>query len=371
MTAEAPQVKRQWVALPGSSCDIRVGAGAIQVMSKVMRVSSSAGSRRCAFVCEEGAPEEVAAEITRQLTDAGFVVSRSGMPAGPKARTLATVEALCDTLGSAKITADDMVCVLGGLDALSAASFVTSSWCGGTQLEQVPTDLAACVEASNSPRGIDVAGSSEMLATRPAAKYMFCDADVIDLDPQLASSLYARAVMATSALIESEAAVERLWDRAELLAEGDPVTVCEQLADTVKSRGKVISSTSIAVRQSLTFGTTFLRGMRDLIAPEVPDGLIIAEGVRFQSRIACGLEFLKVDDVLTSDELLDLLALDPITCDVDPQAMVDALKAACFARSSRFLLELPRATGRVRSSAVEDELLLEHATAWCASRRPA
>ena len=101
----------------------------------------------------------------------------------------------------------------------------------------------------------------------------------------------------------------------------------EQLADTVKSRGKVISSTSIAVRQSLTFGTTFLRGMRDLIAPEVPDGLIIAEGVRFQSRIACGLEFLKVDDVLTSDELLDLLALDPITCDVDPQAMVDALKA--------------------------------------------
>ena len=177
--------------------------------------------------------------------------------------------------------------------------------------------------------------------------------------------------MATSALCDSEQAVSRLWDRAELLVDGDVETLKDQIADTAKSRGHIIASTSIATRQTIEYGRTFERVLARLTNGTIPGGLLLAEAVRFQSRIACGLEFLKVDDVLTSDELLDLLALDPITCDVDPQAMVDALKAACFARSSRFLLELPRATGRVRSSAVEDELLLEHATAWCASRRPA
>ena len=173
---------------------------------------------------------------------------------------------------------------------------------------------------------------------------------------------------ARDALSAAGISVERLWDRADLIVDADVDTLSEQLADTVKSRGHVASSSSVAIKQSMAFGQTFIEATSALLGPEVPKGLLLAEGLRFQSRLAAAQELLSIDDVLTIDELLDLLALESITCSIEPTALVAQLKAERFRRSGRFLLQLPRGMGRVRAATVTDEMLLEHATAWCESR---
>ena len=366
MSNDVPSPIRQWIALPSTSCDVRVGPGALNFLSNMLK--SSVGSRSCLLVSPAGLAEDVLTEVRHQLSDAGFVTSTYEMPEDVAPRTLRATALLADALEAARITVDDLICVVGDVDLISAVGYVAGSWCGGTQLCQIPTDMLACVEAATTPRGIDVGGLREALCHKPAAKHHVCDSTVFDYTHDAPGSIAARALMVASAIIDSEASFGKLWDRAELIAAGDETTICAQIADTARSRGRVVANTSIATKQSIGFGLTFMHALRDLVPSTVPSGLLIAEGLRFQARISCGMDDCKVDDVLAIDDVLDMLDLPPIYCNVDPTDMVAALKKERFDRTNRFLLELPRDLGRVRPTAVNDDLLLEHATAWCATR---
>ena len=370
MSDKARGVIRQWVSMPGGSCDLRVGEGAIDIIGSVLK-GTPGKARTCALVMDASVSDELAERLRRELTDTGFVVRPVRLEGADGSCTLPAVDHLCGFLADVHVTSDDLVCAVGSTEVLSLCSFVCSAWCDGTPLAHVPTDLLAAISASTTPRGISVGDLPMMLATRGGAKYQICDLDVVDTDPSGEAAVHARALMATAALCDSEQALSRLWDRAELLLDGDVETLKDQLADTAKSRGHIVASTSIATRQSIEYGQTFARALTKLTDGNISPGLLLAEAVRFQSRIAAGTEILSVDDVLTMDELLDLLGLDPVSCDVNPEALVSALKEERFLRSSRFLLCLPRGIGRVRPASVDDEVLLEHASAWCASRASA
>lgn len=361
-------VLRQWVSVGGSSCDMRVGSEALRLVGPILK-GAVGRPRLCLLALEVGVDEALREKLRHALSDAGFELRLAELPSGPAARSLASVSALADQLAAEGITSDDLICAAGGADALSAVSYLAGSWCASTPLALVPTLLDACVECGTTPRGIDVAGKAELISVRPAAKYLIADLDHVDCDPGADASLLARAYMASSALADNEKAVERLWDRAELIAAGDLEALAAQLAECAKTRGHIISSTSIALRQTVGFGQTFMRALATLV-DDVAPGRLLAEGLRFQARLAAGMELVSVDDVLTIDELLDLLELEAPSCDVEPAALVRALKDERFSRSGRFLLALPTQVGRVRLSSVEDELLLEHATAWCAAHRP-
>lgn len=367
MSTDQKQIVRQWVSLPGGSCDVRVGPGAIDAMGVVVKAAVGK-PHACALVRGSGATDGVVELVRRQLTDAGFAVSLVSLDDLGNPRTLEGASRLAAELLSAHITSDDLVCAVGNADLLSLAAYVSSSWCAGTPLVHVPTDMASAIIASTTPLGLDVGDSAQMLATKTGAKHEICDPGFWDLAADTPDSLMARALMAVSAICDAEKPVERLWDRADLIVDADVDTLSEQLADTVKSRGHVASSSSVAIKQSMAFGQTFMEATSALLGPEVPKGLLLAEGLRFQSRLAAAQELLSIDDVLTIDELLDLLALEPITCSIEPTALVAQLKAERFRRSGRFLLQLPRGMGRVRAATVTDEMLLEHATAWCESR---
>ncbi len=367
MSNNVSGVIRQWVSMPGGSCDLRVGSGAIDTLGSVLK-GSTGKPRTCALVTDNSVGEELAEHVRRELTDAGYLVRPVRLAGDVCACTLPAVEGLASSLAELHVTADDVVCAVGGSDVLSLSSFVCASWCAGTSLCHIPTDLFSAITASTTPSGIGVAGIPDMLATRGGAKYQLCDLDVVGTDPRDGASLDARAIMAASALCDSEQAVSRLWDRAELLVDGDVETLKDQLADTAKSRGHLIASTSIATRQTIDYGQTFVRALTRLTGGSIPRGQLLGEAIRFQSRIAAAMEILSVDDVLTMDELLDLLGLEPVSADVDPDELVSALKEERFLRSSRFILCLPRGIGRVRPASVDDDLLAEHASAWCATR---
>lgn len=358
---------RQWVAMPGGSCDMRLGTSVIEEASAVLK--GSVGKPRASVILvEEGMGADVVERVRRQLASAGFSTERLATPASGS-RSLDVAKAVFEGLDAARVTGDDLVVALGGPDALSLASYVCAQWCGGTSLVMVPSGKTALLEAVLCPRGIDVGGCELALSLRPCAKHVLFDFDVV-AGADREDELMARVLMVVTAMCDSEKTFSRLWDRAQDICAGVPTVVVEQLQDTLKARGKILSSTALALRQSLEYGESFARALLRLVDGLAPS-TARAEALRFQARLAAGEGHLEVDDVLAQDELLEMLELPLLEADVDPHELLDALRAERFLRSNRFLLGLPRALGRVRLATVTDELIGEHVAAWCASRATA
>lgn len=360
----APRAARQWVVMRGASMDLRVGPGALAEFPHVLR-SAAGKPQLCALVHEAGAPGDVVRTLHDNLCAEGFDVVTSAFEA--PTCDLAAVASFSALLDEARVTRDDLVLAVGGYETLSVASFVCGAWCGGVQLAEVPLDLASAVTSATTPRALDAAGRPCLLEQGATARYTTLDLDVLAAGTTDADRRLAHALMVQTALCESDRSFGRLWDSAEDVAAGDAAALCAQLADTLKSRGKVSSSNSAALRQSLELGTTFATALRSL-APEVEPGVALADGMRFAARLGVVQDGLSIDDMLAIDEVLERLGVGTACVGVDPARLVEAIRAERYGRTRRFMLAVPRALGRVRLSVMTEELLTEHVTAWCASR---
>lgn len=362
------RAKRQWVNLCGSSLDARVGDDLIGTMGNDLR--AYVGKPRAAVLASvPEAPADVVEAIRRDLSDVGFFVHMIDLPSGPEASSIAALESVFEGIAEIGVTGDDIAVAVGGVRALSTMSFACKSWCGGLTLAQVPLDPATALLAGVTPLALDLPGKKDRMVTQDgSARYVYCDLDVVDATRTDEAALLARALFAASAMADSDKTFGRLFDRANDIAALDRAAICDQMVDCMKSRGKIVSSTSVAVRQSIDYGTTFVHALRPLVGEDVPSSTLLAEAMRFSARLSVAQGGLSIDDMLTQDELLDRLELGYVECAVDPTRMAAALKAERFRRSNKFMLELPRALGRVRLAAVEDDQLVEHTTAWCSSR---
>ena len=78
---------------------------------------------------------------------------------------------------------------------------------------------------------------------------------------------------------------------------------------------------------------------------------------------------LSLDDMLAIDELLDLMDIGTVICDLDERDLVASFLHQKNLRSRRNMLEIPLAMGRVRLASVENDMLKEHIGAWCDAHR--
>ena len=178
--------------------------------------------------------------------------------------------------------------------------------------------------------------------------------------------------MAATAMADSSKAFETLFDATDGLVAGDLNALTEQLTATLRSRGKVVASTSVAVRQSIAYGQSFVAALSGLVGADVPRSAMLADALRFCARLAVASGELSLDDMFTQDELLERLELGSVDCLVDADALYRRASrrgGSCVPTASwwryRALL------GRVRLTNVEEATLREHVGAWCAARSQA
>jgi 3-dehydroquinate synthetase len=361
---EVPK-KRQWVTLRGTSMDLRAGTGIVSDIGHDLK-SSVGRPHVCALARTAEAPAELVEALRRDLTDEGFLVKTINLPSGEKAADVSAAGALYASLAAAEVTSDDLVCAVGDEKALSLAGYVCPDWCGGVMLAVVPLDLRSALLASVTPRALDAAGVPEMVSRDAQTRFEICDLDVVGTaDADSEDVLFSRAVMVSTAMADSDKAFGKLWDATDEIVAGNRVALCEQIVETVRSRGKIVASSSLAIRQSIGYGQTFSAALRSLVPAEVPDSAIFAEAMRFAARLSAGLGNFEIDDVFTQDDLLERLGLGEVRARVEPEALLAAIKAERFRRSNRFMLALPRSLGRVRLTLVEEDVLAEHVAAWC------
>lgn len=359
--------KRQWVTLRGSSMDLRVGAGIVDGIAH--DISSAIGRpRACALAVEPGAPADLVETLRRGLTDQGFQVHVFDLPAGEEAHAFSSIEKVFAGLAEAGITSDDLVVAVGHEGSLSLAGASCAHWCGQVMIAEVPLDLASAITSAVTPRGLDVAGRQRMVVLDGTARFEICDLDVLLANSTEEDVLFARAMMVAAAMADSDKAVGALWDAADEVAAGDKCALVSALTECIRSRGKVVSSSSVAIRQSAEYGQTLRRALRAVLGVGEPESALLADAMRFAARLSVAGENLSIDDMFTQDELLERLGLGTVKAAVDADELVAAIQKERFARTNRFMLALPRALGRVRLTAVETETLTEHVRAWCASR---
>lgn len=369
MSGAVGTLSRQWIPMPGGSCDVRMGVDALGQASKIFR-SSVGTPRKCVAVVREDEDADLVEELRRELVDASFEVTLHVVKKGD-VRTLEQATCLFDTLASAHATADDLCCVLGDADVLSLAAYVSGTWCGGMSLVAIPTSEIALLEGAFAPKGLLVQGHDNMIAVRPHARHVLLDYGLCLSAFESETACYARTLAVAAAMCGSERIFSELWDRADLLMMGDDDALCKQLMATAKARGQALSSTAAAIRQSVDYGHDVARAIARVAPHELPASVLLAEGMRFAARLAVGMEKLKLDDMLAQDELLQTFGIGMAHCTIEPHALVEALKQERYLRTNRFMLLVPLAIGRVRLTSVDDDLLMEHVSAWCAAHERA
>lgn len=364
--AVAPSRARQWVPLRSHSMDLRVGTGNLGEVAQALR-SSVGRPHGCALVYDADAtPANVVDTLRVDLSDKGFDLKM--IPWTLSSCELGAIGELDALLAQNGVTGDDLVVAVAGYKMLAVASAACSRWCGGVSLAEVPLDVASAISGAVTPRALDLPGLPRMVFQDGSARSLFVDTALFDANTSSEEALLAYALMVQTATCESDKAFGRLWDAAEDLVAGDPAALVTQLQDTIKIRGKVVGSTSAAVRQSIEFGQSFAHALRAVVGAGEPASSLLADGMRFAARLGVALESFPIDDMFAIDDLLERLGVGTTEADVDPDALVKALCNERFLRTNRLMLAIPRALGRVRLSVVTEDTIAEHIHAWCASR---
>ena len=343
---------------------MRMGYDALDQSARIFK-ESVGNPRLCTVILRRSCDSDLVELLRRQLVDAGFTVCLHEL-AEDAARTIDEASVLFETFAREGVNAEDLCCALGDADVLSLASFVCDHWGGGVSLVAIPEGVTAFFEGTLVPRALDAYGKHEMVAVNSCARRVILDYNIFLSDYESEDNAYARSLMIACAMAGSERDFSTLWDRAEAIARGSEGPMIDQILETAKGRGQIISSTAAAVRHSIEYGRTFARALESLYPGRFPSSLLLAEGMRFAARLSVGLEKLSVDDMLAQDELLETLGLNTISCDAaDPSQLVEAIRAELSLRTNRMMLLVPYALGRVRLSSIPEDLLYEHAAAWC------
>lgn len=359
-------IRRKLVNFPDTSCDYRVGPGALNELGPMVK-SVVGVPKRAVIVCEEELADGVALTVSRALIDAGFSVSDLSLPAGEQPSTLTFAAQLLEALARTGATADDLIVAVGGAGLCGLTQFCARAWCGGTAAVLIPTTLDGMATVATSMPGLEVGGAPAMawLPSRPAMV-------VADLDLVAAAPVKARRLgyleFLTSALLDCRRAWDRLGEQIPRLLTADEVPLVDALSQAQSARLMAEKSVSPSARAARFFGTVTARALKSCLDGDIPWYRLLAEGMRFESRLGVEAGRFEPDDMFELDDRLEAFGIEELAFELEPARFVDALRAECFKRSNRFLLPLPQMVGSIRLTVVEDDLLNRHAEAYLASR---
>ena len=359
-------IKRQLLNFGGRSVDFRVGAEALHDFSRVLR--GTVGMPVRAFVISGATVEDdVLERVRREVIDAGFDLTVWRAPASDEAMTPASLTAALAAIAQAGITADDVIVGLGDVAATSLTCYAARLWCGGTPAVLVPTCLEGMVTAATEALPLAVPGCDMRVGCRPEPAMVFCDLSLLDGPADPAGTV----PMLGAALADSRRSWERLKAQAPRLGKGDPATILDVLCIAQTARRAVVASANPSARHGLLYGVTTARALDAALRAqgrEVPWWHLLAEGMRFEARLATEAGKLPVDEVFDQDDCLEDLGVAELAFTLDADSFIEAIERENARWANRLFFALPKAFGTIRLTKVDDEVLRRHAEAYLASR---
>ena len=163
------------VTTPTGGYEVHVGRGLLGdlpalVPERVRRV----------VIVHQPSLREVAETVRAALSDAGRQAFVAEIPDGEEAKTAQVAGFLWGVCGQAEIGRNDLVIGLGGGAATDLAGFVAASWLRGIDVLQVPTTVAAMVDAAvGGKTGINTSEGKNLVGAFHPPIAVVADLDVL------------------------------------------------------------------------------------------------------------------------------------------------------------------------------------------------
>lgn len=359
-------IRRQLMNFGPRSTDYRVGSGAFDELPRLFS-GVVARPQRSLLVFDGSEPADRVESVERALIDSGFRVSRHVVDSATDLSLFSSVDPVLAALDGADITSEDLLVALGDSSLIGLCSFAARMWCDGVACAAIPTSLDAMVSVCTEMPSLSSTSGMPEISLKPHLALCVCDLDFV-LDAPIEQNGLGYVKIVAAYLSESRRCWEGCESAVAAIRQGSASAFTDALCAVQSSRLDIVKSVSPSTRQSLMYGKVTARALRSCLGDDIPEYRLLAEGMRFEARVAHEVLDFSIEDVFAQDDRFDELGIDELGFELDPKALVEAIKAERFRHVNRFLLSLPKYPGTIRLTSVDDEVLMRHATAYLASR---
>lgn len=271
------------VGLPGREYPILIGPQARAELARL--IDHLPGVGRIVVVADRRVAELHADRLLAGLGRQAAVVCFSP---GEASKSLAGLSRIYDEFARCRLGRADLVMTFGGGVAGDLGGFAAATWMRGLRFIQVPTTLAAAVDASiggktgiNHPAGKNLIGAFH----QPAA--VVIDTDFLETLPRrdylagLAESVKHAAITGAEFLEWHEASAERIVAR-------DPDVVAGLIARNCRIKADVVArdERETGLRMRLNHGHTLGHAFEHLLDYELRHGECVALGMLAENELA-------------------------------------------------------------------------------------
>jgi len=292
------------VTTPTGGYDVHVGRGLLDQVPALIPERA-----RRVVIIHQPSLREVAAELREQLLSGnGREAFLAEVPDGEEAKTAQVAGFLWGVCGQAEIGRHDLVIGMGGGAATDLAGFVAASWLRGVDVLQVPTTVAAMVDAAvGGKTGINTAEGKNLVGAFHPPVAVACDLDVLTAlgDNDVAAGL---AEVVKAGFIEDQRILEIVEDDPAAAKDIASPAFREIVERAIRVKARVVSADlrETGEREILNYGHTLAHAIERNERYLWRHGAAVSVGMMFAaelSHLAGKLAEAEVDrhrDVLTS-----------------------------------------------------------------------
>jgi 5-deoxy-5-amino-3-dehydroquinate synthase len=224
---------------------------------------------------------------------------------GEAAKTLTTLESVCEQLAQWRVSRHDVIVGVGGGAITDLAGFVAAVYLRGIALLQVPTSVVGQVDAAiGGKTAVNIAAGKNLVGAFHQPLGVWCDTEVL-------ATLNAREF--TAGMGE----VAKCWLlEARSLAALDDASLNDFIEVAVALKARIVAADEFELsgeRALLNYGHTLGHAI-ELVAlsrdtDELRHGEAVAIGLAFAARLAHALERVGAELVEHTDAVLDFFGL--------------------------------------------------------------
>lgn len=365
-------VSKVVVNLPGlASYDVRIGPHILEGLGARVK-KSIPHATATVLVSDTNVAPLYAAKAHESLVAAGLRTLDITIPAGEESKSIACLSEIWNAMAQARLDRESVVVALGGGVVGDLAGFAAASYMRGIHLVQVPTSLLAMVDSSvGGKTGIDLSSGKNLVGAFKQPAYVCASTDVLATLPER-EWVCGCAEIAKASLIDSDDFFFWLVEHAAQLSARNEDVTSEAIVRSVVFKANVVAADveeRAGVRACLNYGHTLGHAIETLAGfGTFSHGAAVAEGMRFAARLGAALVGTPLELVEEQDALLDSLGLPVLDFKADADAILDFMRADKKNRGGVFNFILPEDVGQWVLRAVDEETLVEHLSAWAASK---
>lgn len=311
------------VTTPTGGYDVLVGRGLLAEIPALVPEAT-----RRVLIVHQPPLREVAEQIRESLVGSGREAFAAEVPDGEEAKTAQVAGFLWGVCGQAEIGRQDLVIGLGGGAATDLAGFVAASWLRGIAVLQVPTTVAAMVDAAvGGKTGINTSEGKNLVGAFHPPIAVVEDLDVL-------AGLGANDVAAGLAEVVKGGFIadERILE----IIEEDPQAVLDVTSDAfrevverkIRIKARVVSEdlTEQGNREILNYGHTLGHAIERNERYRWRHGAAVAVGMMFAAELSHLAGKLSEADVDRHRAVLTSLGLPTTYRDRQWPKLEDAMK---------------------------------------------